>query len=239
VEVRLSLVKINGIAHVLGLCRDITQRKRDEQLRNLMISELDHRVKNNLTSVVSLVEMARSGSEPENSDAFDTLIGRIRAMSRAHEALARHHWRGVDAREVTQTVAGGFAEDQLRVHGDSITIPARAAGPIAMVLHELATNAIKYGALSTTQGRVDLNIHADQQTMRLTWTETGGPAVQPPQSTGQGTLLMRGFIEHELSGSIDLDFQPTGLVCRIEVAFEEVDIDSRTLTDHLIRPASS
>lgn len=236
VEVRLSLVEINGAEHVLGLCRDITQRKRDEQLRNLMISELDHRVKNNLTSVVSLVEMARSGSEPADSDAFDTLIGRIRAMARAHEALARHHWRGVDAHEVARAIVGGLAEGQLAIHGDTVTIPAPAAGPIAMVLHELATNAVKYGALSTPQGKVDLHIDFQDHAMQLTWTETQGPAVQPPQRTGQGTLLMRGFIEHELSGSINLDYQQTGLICRIEVVFDPIDIASDARADRLIRP---
>ena len=169
----------------------------------------------NLASILSLIRMGRQGDDP--AKLVDTITGRIRAMALAHEALARHKWQGVRIRELIHALQPDADRPRLFVHGDDVELQPRIAGPVAMVLHELVTNAVKYGALTREQGCVDLQIDAVDHSVRVRWTERHGPRVEPPKHQGQGTQLIRGFIEHELGGAIELHYDPSGLRCEMTI----------------------
>lgn len=216
--------KVFGVA---SLVEDITERRLAEQRQNLMMAELDHRVKNNLAAVISLAE--QTGRTTATFEEFiTTFTGRVRAMSRMHSALARSRWQGADLLMlVTQTLEafGSGSAGRTEVIGPSTLLTARAAQSMAMALNELATNAVKYGALSTVGGGVRVRWSATSasadpaqpQVLSLEWVEHDGPPAQKPTRRGFGTELIEGAIAYELRGTVEMDFRPTGLVCSMTV----------------------
>jgi PAS domain S-box-containing protein len=206
----------------LGIVRDISDRKHADEHRQLMLSELDHRVKNNLSLVLSIADQTMRTSE-SLADFYKSFSARIMALSRVHGLLAQNRWAGADLQSVAMHTLQPFAErheGRLVISGPPTTLPARAASPLCMALHELATNAAKYGALSGPLGRVDVtwDTGADARgrpEVRLSWTERGGPPVQPPARTSFGTQLIEGGIAHELHGRVALNFHPGGVRCEI------------------------
>lgn len=202
---------------------DVTERRRSEERQRLMMAELDHRVKNTLAAVISLTEQSLSQSS-DLADFSQTYIGRVRSLGRAHDALALTKWSGLSISEaIRQTVAPHFAgrEGQLVVNGSETELSAEAASPVCMALHELATNATKYGSLSVEKGRVEISWwQADDAHVELTWREIGGPPVSAPARRGLGLTLIEGFIAQELSGDVDLDFDSDGLRCTMRIPRE-------------------
>ncbi len=202
---------------VCGIAADITDRKRDEEhLRNVM-AELNHRVKNTLASIEAIAMVTSRGAE--SMEEFLASFGaRLRAMSAAHGILTRTEWRGASLREVltSEVMPRVAGSEQVELDGPDVSLRPRVVLALHMVVHELATNAVKYGSLSRPGGRVRIRWDLEQPTddapwVRILWTEEDGPAVEPPASEGFGHRLFRQLVEYDLGGTADVRFAPTGL----------------------------
>jgi len=208
----VTLRDANGAAtRVIGVVQDITDRKSEEDGRNALVAELDHRVKNVLASVQSLA--AQTGRKTTSVDAFlKTFAGRLEAMASAHTLLTATRWRGAEIGHVAAAELGGLAPGQARWSGPELVLNARATNALTLALHELATNAMKYGALSSETGRVELSWKPRLEGgFVLTWVERGGPTVAPPTHRGFGTTLLERVTSRELSGESKMEFRPDGL----------------------------
>lgn len=210
-------------AKAAGLLLDITDRKNWEEHQQLLINELNHRVKNTLATVQSIATQSlRSAQTPQ--DAQEAIESRLFALSRLHNLLTREHWEGVNLKEVVAEALEPYAymgETRLRIMGPDARLSPRMALPIAMTLQELATNAVKYGSLSNGTGQIHVswNIKRDsnQRRLQLRWAESGGPAVKKPSRRGFGTRLIERSLAWELGGAATIDFAPEGLVCTVDV----------------------
>jgi PAS domain S-box-containing protein len=204
-----------------AIARDITERK-EAKRAEAHIAELDHRVKNALATVIAVSQRTREGytSMDEFVSAFD---GRIRSMAEAHALLSSGRWQGVNlAQLVRQELAPCAAALNTMVEGPDIVLVADAAQPVAFVLHELVTNAAKYGALSIPKGHVSVQWHQRANghvpgALVLDWKETGGPRVPTSITPGYGTSVVKDLIPYELGGVVDLVFAPEGVRCRLEI----------------------
>jgi PAS domain S-box-containing protein len=206
--------------------RNIADRKRAEEHRELLIHELNHRVKNTLATVQSIAAqtLRNAGVSPETKGALEE---RLFALSRAHNVLTRENWEGAALREiVAQAIEPyrGGDQDRLRSVGPDVRLAPRSALAVAMALQELATNALKHGSLSQAAGRVDINWSLDPKPngvqLRLRWEESCGPVVQPPQRRGFGTRLIERSLAQDLGGEVTIAFPATGVVCIIDVPLE-------------------
>lgn len=225
IEDRMVLERLpDDRARTAGVMINITELKRAEQRQRLMMAELDHRVKNNLATVISLLEQtARSSASVQQFQ--QTFTGRIMALARMHKALSGAQWEGIGLLLlVTQTLEPYQSDPpgRVRIESPDVTLPARAATALAMALHELATNAAKYGALSSPAGRVRVSWvvrgQADgAESLAIDWEESGGPPVVPPESLGFGTELIEGGIAYELQGTAKIDFHPDGVRCTMTI----------------------
>lgn len=206
------------ITKTLSAALDIDERKRAEERRTLLINELNHRVKNTLASVQSIARQTlRSGRPAE--EIGEIFTGRLMALASAHDVLTRENWEGAGLAKIVETALAPFDERRIARAGPDARLDARAALALGMALHELATNASKYGALSNEEGRVDLSwrlyTSAGAPTLDLVWRESGGPPVTPPKRRGFGSRLLAQGIRSELNGSAELSFAPDGVACRI------------------------
>jgi two-component sensor histidine kinase len=206
-----------------GVYIDVTERRKTEEQKNLLIAELDHRVKNVLACVAAVAQQSRERSR--STDEFlDVLNGRINSLSNAHALLSRSHWEGVRLGDLVGSELAPYMSDgNSLIEGPDIVLAAEATQPLAMVLHELATNATKYGALSSRRGRVSVcwerqTSRNAQDTLALEWRETGGPPIVDPGPPGYGSSLIRELIPHELGGSVDYVHTPEGVRCRVELS---------------------
>ena len=204
---------------VIGVLLDITDLKAAEQRQRLLFDELSHRVKNTLSIVQSLAQQTlRSTPEPQ---AFAPAFGdRLASLSRAHDLLTQSAWRGAPLEKIVAAVLEPFTAQSGRVEieGPSVDLPANLTISIALMLHELATNAAKYGALAGPGGRVDIAWKAapagDGHGVDLLWQERGGPSILPPQRRGFGTRLLAASAQ-QIKGELEMAFPPEGLVCRL------------------------
>jgi PAS domain S-box-containing protein len=204
---------------LLIVCEEITERKRAEDQQSLLIAELDHRVKNVLASVAAIAR--RTGERKGSMEDFvDRLDRRIQSMADAHDLLSRNRWQGVSLAELVNRELAPYASDgNTLVAGPDIVLAAAATQAMAMVLHELATNAAKYGALSSPQGRVCVRWQRQApDKLRLEWLEEGGPRVVAQTEAGYGTSVIRDLIPYELGGAVELNFGPSGVACVIEIS---------------------
>jgi two-component sensor histidine kinase len=164
---------------------------------------------------------------------LQTFDGRIQSMANAHALLSRSHWKGVNLVElVRRELAPYVGEGTASVEGPDVLLTAEATQAIAIVLHELVTNASKYGALSTPHGRITVrwDWRGAKEWLSLLWTEAGGPAVAVPSQTGYGTRAIRQLIPHELGGTVDLTFDTGGMRCRIELPSKCIRSDTQPTT---------
>ena len=206
---------------VVGVDIDVTERKRAEQHQRALNAELDHRVKNVLASVAAVAHRTRegSGSMDEFLHLFD---GRIQSMATAQALLSRNHWEGVSLSDLVHNELAPYVkEGNATVEGPNVLLSAEASQPIAIVLHELVTNASKYGALTVPQGRILVRWAwrqaQAQGRLLLEWVETGGPSVAMPSQAGYGTRAIRNLVPYELDGTVELIFGAQGLRCSIEL----------------------
>lgn len=202
-----------------ALAQDVAERVRSEQKRQLMMRELDHRVKNNLASIISMTEQMHKLYD-DREHFVTSLLGRLRAMCGAHEALATGRWENADLKQIVMAVLEPHLKaDPPRIHVNipeqPTPIAPRVAQPLGLALHELATNAVKYGAMSDRQGHVELSWHVNGKHLHMDWIERCGQAITPPAQPGFGSQLIVGLISYELQGQATIDYPPTGLTCRI------------------------
>ena len=197
----------------------IGERDRALHHQRRVLAELDHRVKNTLATIVALVE--RSGDDAVDIDDFRArFIGRVRAIAQTHEGLAGSNWGPMKVEDiVTNTLApfGSAESDRLSASGDAATLKAPKVAPLTMVLHELATNASKYGAWSRKGGRVAVEWACGNGALHLRWRESGGPALSARPVPGYGLRLIEGTVCHELGGSTELEFSGDGFVCTLHI----------------------
>ena len=200
-----------------GISLDITNRKRAEEHGDLLAKELGHRIKNTLANVQSIVRQTLRHSA-SMSAAMETIDARLHALSVAHDVLMRETWHGATLTEVVAVALRPFGIEQhgrFTVHGPAILLPSRIALAFAMALHELATNAVKYGSLSGKVGAValtwDVAEDAGIRLLRFRWRETGGPAVEPPTTTGFGSRLIGQVLAAEIGGTAKIDYDPDGV----------------------------
>jgi len=218
---RAEFDALGRLVRLKGLTLDVTARKRFEGQQSLFIAELDHHVKNLLTRVAAVAKDTREDSG--SLDAYiQALDRRIRSMADAHALLSQSRWDGVDLAElVRRQLAPNGTDANTTIAGPHVTLPVAATQVLAMVLHELATNAAKYGALSTPHGRVEVNWNhgpgEDAANLSIAWREIGGPAVAASPDCRYGTRIIRDLIPQELGGSVDLAFASGGICCKIEI----------------------
>jgi PAS domain S-box-containing protein len=208
----------------INMLVDITERKQAERQQKLLVDELNHRVKNTLSAVQSLI--AQTARSVDSIEEFRHVVeARLFAMSCAHDQLSRTGWSDADLRELALAGLAPYRSmGNIIVSGTATRVAPRPALMLSMVFHELATNAIKYGALSSPGGKVEVGWHlttnSPRPTLRVQWTESGGPIVQPQARHGFGTRLVERGVEMELGGKASLDFDPSGLRCEIEVPMQ-------------------
>ncbi|MBL6079055.1 PAS domain-containing protein [Belnapia sp. T18] len=195
-----------------GISRDVSERREAEQRRLLLMREVDHRAKNVLAVVQSVLRLTRR-DRPESYMA--TVEARVAALARAHTLLAEKGWVGADLRLIAERELSGCPPGAVRMEGPPLAIGAGAVQPLAMVLHELATNAVKHGAASAPAGRIILAWRLEEDELRLDWTERGGPPVKAPSGRGFGTRMLDAVLRGQLGGRLAMDWAPGGLECHI------------------------
>jgi two-component sensor histidine kinase len=180
----------------------------------LLINELNHRVKNTLATVQSMAAMTM-GRDP-SGDQARAFEGRLFALSRAHDVLTRGAWERADLAEVVKEAIGPFADGgRIIAQGPTVTLSPQQALALSMALHELGTNASKYGSLSAPSGQVAIDWSLNGEGLDFRWTESGGPPVAPPTRRGFGSRLLETALARELDGDVRLTFDPAGLSCRL------------------------
>ena len=192
----------------------------------MLIAELDHRVKNLLARVAVISTYTRQGSN--SMDQFvEVLDRRIQSMANAHSLLSQSRWNGVNLADLVHNQLAPYSTiANTMIGGPDVTLAPAATQAVAMALHELVTNAVKYGSLSSPNGHVSVNWDREtnektQARVKIEWRETGGPQVSSPPKLGYGTSLIRELIPHELGGSVDLNFSSDGVYCKIDVPIEQ------------------
>lgn len=204
-----------------GVMRDITERRRAEELQRLLVNELNHRVKNTLATVQSVAGQTLRNAA-DLGDARESLTTRLLALSRGHDILTRESWDGAELADIVAAVVASHGEvERFSIEGPPVRLAPKAALALSMALHELMTNAAKYGALSNADGHVRLVwkrvATADaQERLNMTWEEINGPVVSRPTRQGFGTRLITGGLARELGGNVRLDYPPGGVVCEID-----------------------
>jgi PAS domain S-box-containing protein len=203
---------------------DISDAKNAEEHLLLLIHELNHRVKNTLATVQSIAAQSLRGLEGAEADAARAAFeARLLALARVHDVLTRESWEGAELSAVVADAirpleAGDGHASRFRVVGPALRLPPRLALSIAMALHELGTNAVKYGALSTEGGCVEISWTVRREAeahLFLRWAESGGPLVKKPTRTGFGSRLIERSLARELAGEVTLTYEPSGVVCTI------------------------
>jgi PAS domain S-box-containing protein len=236
IEASISKVKIGGEWVCTVVLRDITERKHAEERQRALLAELDHRVKNALATISAVASQTRHESRSVASFA-EALDARILSMAATHELLSSGRWQGISLAEVVRRELAPYAtRDNTEINGPDILLKSETGQAMAMVLHELTTNAAKYGALSTENGRV--SIRWDQRptghsASRLVfeWQEIGGPPVEAPGQPSYGTTTIRDLIPYEFGGTVDLVFASDGVRCRLELPVNSLSNDSETVSE--------
>jgi len=223
----------DGRPYLVVIISNITARKQAEaeqqhyqgQLR-LLINELNHRVKNTLATVQSMASQTLK-TEPDPLVAFEKFESRLMGLSQVHDVLTRESWHGAGLTDVAERALAPFSppegEGRLRIDGPPVWLAPGGALTMALIFHELATNALKYGALSNAVGKVLLAWTYDAATrdLALTWTETGGPPVVSPSRRGFGSRLIERSLRGELKGAATMDWRPEGLVCTMRATLSD------------------
>jgi len=204
---------------LLSISRDVTQRRAFEERRELLIHELNHRVKNTLALVQAI---AHQSFRPEAAVAVvqRDFTARLRTLAAAHDLLTREQWEGVTLAEVVAAATAALSHDRIAIAGPPLTVRPKAAVAIAMTLHELGTNALKYGGLSVPMGSVSVDwcITADRAVLR--WQESGGPPVVAPDRRGFGVKMIERALASDLAARVTINFASTGVVCIIDAPLE-------------------
>ncbi len=223
--VNLTVALVRDLAgqpdYFISVIEDIAERKHAEDRERLLSREIDHRAKNLLMVVQSIVHL--SGG-PGIAEFKGSVEGRIQALARAHSLLAASRWNAVALRPLIDEELEPYAinADCVASSGPNLNLKPAAAQSLGLVIHELATNAAKYGALSLPGGQIEVHWRQDGGRLSIDWSESGGPPVTPPTSSGFGSALIRITIERQLNGELAFDWAHDGLKCHIAVDEELV-----------------
>jgi two-component sensor histidine kinase len=221
---------------ILGNLSDITDRKRAQERQQVLVAELDHRVKNVLATVSAVVSHTRQGSRSVANFAA-ALEGRIRSMATTHHLLSSGRWQGIPLTKLVYSELTPYAtRDNTQIMGPEIFLRPEAGQAVAIVLHELATNAAKYGALSTRTGRVSVRWYRRVNRKPcspqvLEWQEIGGPPVVAPSKSSYGTSTIRDLIPYEFGGSVDLLLDRDGVRCHLELPADWLSYDAASISE--------
>lgn len=216
------------VAFVLQNALDITEKHNSEKANQVLMRELDHRVKNSLATVQAVARMSLVDSKTMQ-EARDDLLARMHAMSEVQNLLVEKNWNGSHVAAVSANAMNPFGYDadaagRITLDGPHVTVTAKQAQALSMALHELATNASKYGALSNDEGTIHIGWTYDQAGnghFALTWRESGGPEVRKPTRKGFGTTMLTRILAQEINGDISLEYNVGGLVCTMEGWLED------------------
>jgi PAS domain S-box-containing protein len=219
----------DGAVHIraTGVAFDITERKLWEERQRLLINELNHRVKNTLATVQSVAVQSFRELGARSSPNFMAFQDRLFALARAHDILTRENWEGAELREVIGEVTEPYCRQssgRCEIDGPRLRLTPSMALALAMAVHELGTNAAKYGALSIPTGHVSITwavTPGEPRHLTMCWQEHGGPLVVPPTRKGFGTRLIERSLAQELSGEVNIAYEPTGVVCMIKAPLNE------------------
>jgi two-component sensor histidine kinase len=213
---------------IFGVNYDITERKLGDERQRLLLRELNHRVKNTLATVQALAtQTVRHARQP--SEFLAAFGARLQALGVAHSLLSDREWRGIGINELVQTEVKPFdsaEQPRIAISGaDFLLSPDQAVG-LGLILHELASNALQYGSLSAAAGKVDLDWKAQgrkrSRRLVLTWRETGGPQVEPPERHGFGSILIRRSLAKVISSEVTHEFRPEGVFAEISMPLEDL-----------------
>lgn len=199
--------------------RDIREEKVAKERQRLLIDELNHRVKNTLSAVQSIAYQSLKSADAEARRTFE---GRLVALSGAHNVLTREGWTGASLRTAVETAIAPFqAPGRFELTGVDHPLAPKMVVSLSMVVHELATNAVKYGSLSAPDGAVQIEWRIGQdvngERLAMRWEEMGGPRVEAPTRRGFGTRLLERQVSMEFDGSIELQYRPSGLLCQMDL----------------------
>ena len=222
-----------GIVEHFASFVDLTKQKQEQSQSTMLIDELNHRVKNTLATVQSIVSQAlRNGSDPEV--IREAVESRLFALSRSHDLLSRENWKGAGLRDLVEGALEPFAvangrSERFVIAGKNIRLPANEALALGIAFHELATNAVKYGAFSNEAGSILLTWAVEPMPegdrLILRWQEKNGPSVTPPTRKGFGSRVIERGLPHELGGEVRLDYRTQGLECAINIPAPLTDGD--------------
>ena len=206
-----------------AVARDVTEQRAFDEQQRLLINELNHRVKNTLALVQGLAQQSfkRDRTVEEGQEAFHA---RLAMLAAGHDLLTRQNWEGVTIADLVSDATAAYADPPGRIvaGGDHILLTPKAAISLGMALHELGTNAAKYGSLSTPEGKVAIRWRlSDNRRFDFEWRESGGPPVSPPKRQGFGLRMIERALTTDLHGKVTVDFAADGIVCRIEAALPE------------------
>lgn len=206
---------------ISGVTVDVTDRKRAEERQGLLAREVDHRAKNALAVVQSILRLTRRVNSVD--EYVDSVEGRVKALSRVHTVLSESRWQGADlTRLVAEELAPyrSGASSKIATQGPRVLLEPATAQTLALALHELATNAAKYGALTCAVGRVDVQWRLERDALELEWIERDGPVIRPPQSVGFGTKVILSTVERQAGGTAAFDWRAEGLRCVLRIPRE-------------------
>jgi two-component sensor histidine kinase/DNA-binding response OmpR family regulator len=212
-----SLDSSGKVVRISGVTMDITQRKEAEERQALLAREVDHRAKNAMAIVQSIVRLTKAATI---DNYVSTIEGRIKALSRAHILLSDSRWQGADLDTLVKEELAPYRSnrvDRINISGPKMLLEPTTAQTLALALHELATNAAKYGALSSASGKLVVGWDLQADALTIHWQETAGPTARRPSVTGFGTQIITGSIERQLGGEATFEWLPAGLRCTLAV----------------------
>ncbi len=228
-DTTVSPIVLDGkVVRVLATSRDVTGERLAESHRQLLVNELNHRVKNTLATIQSITKQSLRNAGVDSA-VRDALEGRLMAIAATHNVLTDQNWSAASLRQIVDGSVAPYSSSprQLTIIGPDLKVSPKPAVVMALAFHELAINALKYGALSAPAGHVDVrwSVEPDDQLI-IEWAEHGGPAVRPPERRGFGTRIVETALPSELGGAVAMDYRSEGLRCSIRsplAALDKVD----------------
>lgn len=217
IELSVGMFHENGAIYYVARIRDITDLREAERIHKVMVHELNHRVRNSLSVVQSIVTNTLT-SEKVAQSSISKIVERIGALGKAHSILSMENWNSGSLWSVVKTALDAH-EGRINLHGPDVMLGPTTVITTALVLHELATNATKYGALSVPEGRINLTWFIADNIVHIFWVESLGPTVYKPTRTGFGTKMIQRLVSAESGASLDFFFEPSGLKVELELPF--------------------